>query len=274
MVSGDEEIAERVLRRVLEGTNYMRMDLPPPYMGRQIHRIIREVTHSTDPYAEIKRRSTDTALKLYERVSASVRNAPDPFSAAVRFAIAGNVMDYALASAWDAERIESCIGDALTVAVDEEAIGALRDAAIGASSILFIGDNAGETVFDRILIERLPEGLVTYAVKGSPVINDAIREDAEAAGIGHVARIVDTGSDAPGTILELCSPDFCEIFDTAGLVIAKGQANIETLHRCARDVFFLTQVKCPVIARSLGNEVGDWLVEYWQPEPNTVPTAM
>jgi uncharacterized protein with ATP-grasp and redox domains len=70
--------------------------------------------------------------------------------------------------------------------------------------------------------------------------------------------------------LELCSPAFCELFDTTELVIAKGQANIETLHRCDRDVFFLTQVKCPVIARSLGAEVGDWLVEFWQPGQLTI----
>jgi hypothetical protein len=110
---------------------------------------------------------------------------------------------------------------------------------------------------------------VTYAVKGSPVINDATREDARAAGIDSVAQVVDTGSDAPGTILELCSPDFCEVFDAVDLVVAKGQANIETLHRCERGVFFLTQVKCPVIARSLDTAVGDWLVEHWDPNAST-----
>jgi uncharacterized protein with ATP-grasp and redox domains len=266
MVSDDEAVAERVLRRVLEGTNYMRMDLPPPYMGRQIHRIIREVTRSADPYVEIKRKSTKTALSLYERVVNAVERHADPFEAAVRFSIAGNVMDYALTSTWDLDRIYDCFDDALSIPIDEEAMRMFRDKAVGASNILFIGDNAGETVFDRILVEQLPVGSVTYAVKGSPIINDATRQDAEAAGLNGVARIVDNGSDAPGTILELCSQDFCDVFDSAELVLAKGQANIETLHRCHRDVFFLTQVKCPVIARGLNADVGDWLVEYWQPD--------
>lgn len=265
MVSEDDVIAERVMRRVLDATNYMRMDMPPPYMGRQIHKIIREVTGSADPYAEIKRKSTRAALSLYERVVNRVERHPDPFNAAVRFAIAGNVMDYALTSAWDLDTINSCFEDALSTPLDDNAVRELRESALSASNILLIGDNAGETVFDRVLIEQLPVNSVTYAVKGAPVINDATREDAEAAGINRIARVVDTGSDAPGTILELCNPDFCETFDTADLVIAKGQANIETLHRCDRQVSFLTQVKCPVIARGIEADVGDWLVENWKP---------
>jgi uncharacterized protein with ATP-grasp and redox domains len=100
---------------------------------------------------------------------------------------------------------------------------------------------------------------VRFAVKGGPVINDATREDAEAGGVGELARIVDTGTDSPGVILEDCSPEFRDAFETADLVIAKGQANYETLADCGREVFFLTQVKCPVVARDTGAEVGDWL---------------
>ena len=266
MVSDDDAVAERVMRRVLEATNHLRLDMPPPYMGREIHKIIREVTGSADPYESIKRKSTRAALSLYERVVNTVERQIDPFNAAVRFAIAGNVMDYALTSAWDLDKINSCFDDALSTPLDDDAVRELRDSAVSATNVLIIGDNAGETVFDRVLIEQMPAKSVTYAVKGGPVINDAIREDAEAVGINRIARVVDTGSDAPGTILELCSPGFREIFDTADLVIAKGQANIETLNDCDREVFFLTQVKCPVIARSLEADVGDWLVRHREPE--------
>lgn len=259
-------VAERVLRRVLEATHFMRMDLPPPYMGRQIHRIIREITGVVDPYGALKRRSTQSALDIAEQVTERIEQAPNPFQAAVRFAIAGNVMDYALASGWDAEKIDKCIMEALFKPLEGSALLALEESAMAARNLLFIGDNAGETVFDRLLIERLPVGAVTYAVKGSPVINDATREDAEQAGIDRVASIVDTGSDAPGTILDLCSPEFCEIFGSADTVIAKGQANVETLHGCDREVFLLAQVKCPVIARDLCAQVGDWVVERWRPE--------
>ena len=270
LVSGQDEVmAERALRRVLTATHSFRLDLPPPYMGRQIHRIIREVTGCKDPYADLKQKSTETALVLSKSVEQSIQDSSHPFRAAVRFSIAGNVMDYANASGWDGDGIDRCIDDALSKPLDEDALNTLERDAGNAKDILFIADNAGETVFDRLLIQRLPQNAVTYVVKGAPVINDATREDAEMAGIGEVARIVDTGSDAPGTILDFCSTEFCEVFDEADLVIAKGQANLETLFGCHREVFFLTQIKCPVIARNVGGEVGEWRVEHWLPQVGT-----
>ena len=273
LVSADEDVAERVLRRVLEATARMRMDLPPPFMGREIHRIIREETGSADPYATLKQKSTQMALYLSASVERRIEDAADPFEAAVRFAIAGNVMDYALASKWDAEKIDVCFEEALSKPIDLNAVRVLEKSVDVANRILYIGDNAGETVFDRMLIQRLPENTVTYAVKGSPIINDATRADAEAAGIDRVAHIVDNGSDAPGTILDLCNSAFRDGFEVADVVIAKGQANLETLNQCDREVFFLAQVKCPVIARDLNAQVGNWVVKHHQPEATTIASA-
>ena len=273
LVSADEDVGERVLRRVLEATARVRMDFPPPFMGRTIHRIIREETGSADPYAALKRKSTQMALSLSDSVEQRIKNAPDPFEAAVRYAIAGNVMDYALVSTWDPEKIENCFAEALSKPIDLAAVRSLERSVAAASCILYIGDNAGETIFDRLLIQRLPANTVTYAVKGSPIINDAIREDAEDAGINAFAEIVDNGSDAPGTILDLCSVVFRDLFEAADVVIAKGQANLETLNRCDRDLFFLAQVKCPVLARDLNAKVGDWVVKHHQPEARTTASA-
>jgi uncharacterized protein with ATP-grasp and redox domains len=269
LVSGDENIAERVLRRVLTAAATMRMDRPPPFMGREIHHIIREETGSADPYAPLKEKSTHWALDFAEQAEGVIANAEDPFEVAVRFAIAGNVMDYALATTWDADSISTCVEEALLKPIDAEALRLLREAVSKAETILYIGDNAGETVFDRMLIRRLPEHAVTYAVKSSPIINDATSRDAEAAGIGNVARIVANGTDAPGTILDLCSPEFQDLFENADVVIAKGQANLETLGDSTRDVFFLTQIKCPVVARDRATQVGDWVVAYRQPGDST-----
>jgi len=260
LVSADEAVAERALRQVLQEAAGMRMDRSPPFMGRQLHRIIREVTGRPDPYAEIKRRSTATALGLAGDVSTRIADAGNSFAAAVRFAIAGNVMDFAIASLWDGGRIQSCIEEAPAKPLDLEEMAALERAVAGADSILYLGDNAGETVFDRLLIEQMPRGRVTYVVKGSPVINDATLADAEAAGLQHVARIIDNGSDAPGTILELCRPEFRVRFEEADVVLAKGQANYETLCDADRPVFFLTQIKCPIVATDLAGNVGDWVV--------------
>jgi len=259
LVSSDEAAHERVLRRVLDAGSRIGFEHSPPYIGREIHRIIREETGSSDPYADIKRHSTEAALELLGATRARVETASDPFDAAVRFAIAGNVMDFALAATWDGTKIGEALDGALSKDLAASDVGELEEAAGTAATILYIGDNAGEIVLDRLLLERLPEGRVKFAVRGSPVINDAVREDAEASGIGQVAEVVDTGSDAPGVILDDCSGEFRELFSLADVVIAKGQGNYESLCDCGREVFFLTQVKCDVIARDTGAPVGGWM---------------
>jgi uncharacterized protein with ATP-grasp and redox domains len=125
-----------------------------------------------------------------------------------------------------------------------------------AEDILYLTDNAGEVVFDRLLLEQLPRKKVTVAVRGKPVINDATMEDAEYVGLAEVARIIDNGSDAPGTILSDCSDTFRRRFERADLIISKGQGNYETLADCPRPIYFLLQVKCPIIARDLNCQVG------------------
>jgi uncharacterized protein with ATP-grasp and redox domains len=258
-VSEDEVLHERVLRRILDATSRMEFDNPPPYMGGEVHRIVREETGSSDPYEQIKRRSTVAACALVESARDQIDAAPDPFDAAVRFAIAGNVMDFALSAVWDEARIKATFADALTRPIARSEVGRLKEDAETAALILYIGDNAGETVLDGLLLERLSQGRVTYVVKGGPVVNDATREDAHAAGIGDLARIVDTGSDAPGVILKDTSQEFRNLFRLADLVIAKGQANYESLSGSREGIYFLTQVKCAVVARDAGASVGDWL---------------
>jgi uncharacterized protein with ATP-grasp and redox domains len=131
----------------------------------------------------------------------------------------------------------------------------MREKLAAAGHVLFLADNAGETVFDRVLVETLPVP-VLYAVKGGPILNDATMEDAIAAGLDQCATLSSTGSDAPGTIVALCSKGFRRQYSAAPLIIAKGQANYETLSDAGPRVFCLLQVKCPVIGRDIGAPVG------------------
>jgi len=108
---------------------------------------------------------------------------------------------------------------------------------------------------------------VTVAVRGSPVINDATRADARAAGLEGLAGIIDNGSDAPGTLLAECGPEFLRRYAEADLVVAKGQGNFESLGEERRDMFFLFKVKCPVIARHAGHPVGANVLMRTKEEP-------
>ena len=135
-----------------------------------------------------------------------------------------------------------------------------RQAVENARTILYLGDNAGETVFDRILIETMGKDTF-YAVRGAPIINDATMEEAQKSGLGEVARIISSGCDAPGTLLERCSLEFLDIFRKADVIVSKGQGNLESLSGEKGPLFFLLKVKCPVIARHLDTENGEMILK-------------
>ena len=260
-ITSDEVVIERTMKRILEAASKFNMNQSPPEMGQVVYRIIREETGIKDPYYEIKKRSTERALTVEHAVRYRIKKAPDPFEAAVRFAIAGNIMDYVLQSNWDEEKINDSLQKAESVPINRININILEKKIREAETILMLGDNAGETVFDRLLIENMPQnGQVIYAVKDRPIVNDALMEDAKEAGLDRVAQLVSNGADAPGTVLTEVSEEFKELFENADLVISKGQANFESLSDSSREIFFLTQVKCPVIGERYGYELGDWLV--------------
>ena len=249
--ANDEQL-ERVVRQTLKLLQRIPPQSTPPEIGDQVHRLVRQEVGHGDPYREAKQASTEQALALYPRLKEMVQAADDRLDVALRLSIAGNIIDLGPHQRYDLwEVIERVL--AQPFALDHrEAFWRAIDAA---DQILYLGDNAGETVFDRILIETLGVPVV-YVAKGGPVLNDATVEDAEAAGLSQCAEIVSNGSDAPGTILTRCSEDFQQRYRQAQIVIAKGQANYETLSEAGPKAFFLLQCKCPVIAGDAGVPVG------------------
>ena len=182
---------------------------------------------------------------------------------AVRIAIAGNIIDLGVAENYD---LDATLKRVLTQALAINDIASFRIALSRSNSVLYLADNAGETVFDQILIEIL-DTPVTYVVKAGPIINDATQEDAVDAGIDQVAKIIDNGSNAPGTLLDQCSKTFRNRFAQADLIIAKGQANYESLSGISAPIFFLLQAKCGVIARDM--EVAEGCIVLKQQKLNT-----
>jgi hypothetical protein len=136
-----------------------------------------------------------------------------------------------------------------------------KNAVNNANKVLYLADNAGEIIFDRFLIEQIGVDKITLAVKGSPVINDATIDDAKAAGLTEIVKVIDNGDDAPGTILETCSDEFRQYFENADMIISKGQGNYETLSRINKNIFFILKAKCPVIARDIGCEIGHMILQ-------------
>jgi hypothetical protein len=241
----------------------MDMNEPPPYMARRIHRLIREKTGIDDCYKELKQRFNRDVLEHFEELQERIRQSNHPLETAIRLAIAGNLIDAGANPLLDELVIQDSINAALTEPLvwDEPAIQA---AIHEARSILYITDNAGEIVFDQLLIEQLPAERITAAVRGYPILNDATMEDAEQTGLTSLVKVISNGSDAPGTILRDCSEEFKTMFERADLVIAKGQGNYETLSDVAHNILFILKAKCPVIARHIGCDTGTMVVRFQQ----------
>jgi uncharacterized protein with ATP-grasp and redox domains len=256
LVTDDEAIHEQILRDVIDLTNRLNLHQSPPAMGQLIHRRIRELAENPDPYRDLKKRHNHLAMELYELLELTVRHSNNPIDTAVRLAIAGNIIDLGVKTSISDSDIQQTINDSLNAPIDSSTIETFRSDTDNAREILYLADNAGEIVFDRLLIEQLSAEKITVAVKGSPVINDATMEDAIDTGLTKLVRVVDNGSDAPGTILETCSETFRTHFDRADLIIAKGQGNYETLSDIDKNIYFILKAKCPIIAKHLDCPVG------------------
>jgi len=260
LVTDDQKIRERIVRQVLFRLANVSFDNTPPSIGRDIHRVVRLLSGNSDPYLEIKKDSNTLALKLMPSLKELIRSSADPFETAVRLAIAGNIIDCGQGDHVGEEKIQKTVSQCLDQPVSKDNINELKEEIGKASNILYLGDNAGEVFFDRLLIEELQGRPITFVVRGAPTINDALTEDARMAGLDKLVRVVDNGSDVPGTILEECSPEFKRQFMEADLVIVKGQGNYETLCDEHKKIFFLLKVKCPVIAEHIGCQEGDMVI--------------
>jgi damage-control phosphatase, subfamily I len=232
-----------------------------PSMSQFIYRRLRELTGIADVYWDAKQRFNALALELLPELETKVSKAEDPFAYAVRLAIAGNVIDLGVYS----DLQEADIRRSLQKVLTEPFCGDLhlfRTALSTADKILYLADNTGEIVFDRLLIEQLPAGHVTVAVRGGPVLNDALLTDAQTVGLDRIAEVIDNGSNAPGTILDDCSREFQDRFKHADVIIAKGQGNFETLCEASANIFFLLKIKCSVVSVQTGFPVGTQALIY------------
>jgi uncharacterized protein with ATP-grasp and redox domains len=259
MSTGDESIHEEVLRRVAAEVSEMNLALPSPVMGQRIHRLIRELTHDSDPYLAVKEQTNRLAMDLYPEARNRVLEADEPLEMAVRTAIAGNILDFGIDSRFRRDTFHDTMDHAAAVPLHGD-FGAFSQEAAAAETILYLADNAGEIVFDRILIEILGAERTTVVVRGYPVLNDTLYTDAETAGLTEVVEVISNESDAPGTILAECSEELRSRFTDADLVIAKGQGNYETLSTAPRPVWFVLMAKCETIARDIGCERGAFVL--------------
>ncbi len=258
IAGADEKTQREVLNSVMRALLEVSQESTPPEIGWLIHKTIREATGNLDPYKEIKKSHNEQVMRIEADLVNFINESSFSVIDALKLAGTGNLIDMGPERQWtDVKDIFKSFSSKKTAFFDypffEKSIK-------NSKTLLYIGDNAGEIVLDKILIDLLIKKVdidVTYAVRGKPVINDATMEDAKFVGITDVVKTIDTGTDFPGVILESCSEEFLEYYHKADVIIAKGQGNYESLSGECENIFFLLQAKCSIIADKIGCEVGD-----------------
>lgn len=257
-----EDVQEKMLRAVVCSMAEADWDKTPIDLGMPVHRLVREITGIDDPFAEAKREATRAALKLLPELRERIADADDPLCTAIRISVAGNIIDLGALATFDIEETLERVATADFAIDDFDGLHASIEAA---DSLLFFADNAGEIVFDRLLLETIAghwSPAITLVVKSGPFINDATASDARESGLGQVPNLtmreVSNGDDdaAPAYSSEEIDRWIAE----HDVTIAKGQANYEALSDRG-DVFFLLMAKCPCVAESVGVAVGDVILQ-------------
>ncbi len=264
----DELIQEKILREAMRNLLSVEWVGTPPRLVRvaNVSKVILELTGVRDPYKKIKKSSNDEALTMVEEVKLLINSFSDPLEAAVKAAIAGNIIDFAAVETYNLRET------LLRVLKQEPAINdylRLRKDLLESNTLLYFLDNSGEVVFDKLLIQKAvelrgkPFKKVSFVVKGGPIINDVTLEDAHYVGLNKIpnSSFLKVSNGEEGTGPERTSPQVNSWIKNHDVTISKGQGNYEDLSEFS-GLYFLLIAKCPVVAQDLGVKVGDVIIYY------------
>ena len=228
-----------------------------PDLGRDLHNLIKRITGDSDPYRDEKSEHNSKLMDKYDSLLSRVRQAEDSFLMALRLSMVGNLIDLGVCDNIDVDYVVEMAEKSEFGVDDSKDLG---DEIEKAGRILYLGDNAGEIVMDKLFIEVLgdlyKDKKIVFVVRSEPIINDATLEDVRYTGLDKLVRVIENGYDAPGTILEECSKEFLSEYERADVIISKGQGNYESLSERDENIFFLLTAKCDIVANSLNTKKG------------------
>ncbi len=258
-IHADAELTKEIVKAVEEMAPGFSFKQSPPEVAAAVYEKMSQIVGKTDLYDEVKRLSTDKAHEFIPHLEEKIRVSCEPLLTATKVAVAGNVIDLAAEYAFDLnEELDKIFHTEF--AVDD--FDKLQESFSHASTLLYIADNAGEHIFDKIYIKTIlslyPGLEVYYMTRGNAIINDVTYEEAKEAGFDEVCHLINSGVNTPGFVYDRANDEAKRLFDDADLIVTKGMGNYECLSDSPRkDLFFLLKVKCNVVANSLGKAVGD-----------------
>lgn len=257
LIKCDEETKKIILSDVFELLKNVDYEYANPHTMKYILEIISKHTNNNNPYKDVKKYYNNILLEEYSKLKSMITESDNVFECALKAAILGNIIDFGPAHNFDKDIIFNELSklNDLKLTIDNSV--QLQDSLSEAKTLLYIGDNCGEIVLDKLFIEIIkslyPNIEVTFAVRGMPALNDVTVDDANDVGMNEIAKIIDSGDGCPGTILNSVSKEFKETFNSADVIIAKGQGNYEGLSdEKSKKLFLLFMAKCDVVASIAG----------------------
>lgn len=260
----DEELRERIMREVLAYLSTADYCCCNPEVIAGTWKIITKYTGNKNPYKEIKSYYNKALLTVYPSLKKQVAESAAPLKLALKYAVAGNLVDFAAKHAFDLETLKKKLEEAgnTDMVLDDsvtlmEKLMKLDGNPDISPVLLYLGDNCGEIVLDKLLIETLreayPEIHIYYGVRGKAIVNDVTLEDAGEVKMEEAAQVVENGDGSLGTVLSRTSRQFREIFDCADIILSKGQGNYESLSEVSgKEIYHLFMAKCEAVAGRIG----------------------
>ena len=257
VATDDVQLHRKAMDQVARLIQNIDLNRTPAFNSTKVYEIVSEITGVKDPFKKIKKQSNEDAIRLMPHLSKLVQTSSDPLKTALHLAVAGNIIDIGIGYNFDLEKdIVAMMESGFAI----EDVSSFRDALQSGRTLLYMGDNAGEIIFDRILVEEiLKTGVhIVFAVKSGPIINDATMEDAEVASLTDLVEVIETGSNDIGIQFNQVSKKFKDKLESADIIVAKGHGYFETCSDLKDDRFyFLLTAKCAVVARELGVQIGE-----------------
>lgn len=258
-IHADEALRAKITEYVDNALRHADFNESPPIIAAPLYEEMARIAQKEDLYDLQKVQATAQAREYLPSLREMIALSDDPLTALLKSAVVGNVIDLAAEVSFD---LHDAIASVFDTPFSKDDSSKLRGALKNARSLLYIGDNAGEHIFDALAIETLaqlyPDLEITYLVRGNPIINDVTMKEAHEAGMDKLCTLVDSGVPTPGFVYELATPSAQRLFDNADIILAKGMGNYECMTPQRRkNLCFLLKVKCSVVAASLHRQIGD-----------------
>ena len=251
-VEPDEEQKVLYFQRILKIISEAEMSVSAPEIVAEVNKLQREMFGKWEEYTEIKKYYNGLLLSMEDELCEKISLSDDPIRTAVGYSMMGNYIDFGVMDSVEDTKLRELLEESRNMKLDTEELEKMKSELSGAKSLVFLTDNCGEVVLDKILIKEIkreyPELNIDIIVRGKPVLNDATMEDALQIGLDSIARVTDNGSDVAGTCLEKISKDALAIIEAADVIIAKGQGNFETMRYCGKNVYYMFLCKCQLFA--------------------------